>query len=99
MLLNGSKWHIHHGDCIPHMAEMPERSIDFSVFFTPIPLPLRVYVRVMRHRKQRGIEVRGQVASVLLLQSTGSHREAWPGDSGACRTDPEDEAERRSRAP
>ena len=36
-LLNGSKWHIHEGDCIPHMAEMSEDSIDFSVFSPPFP--------------------------------------------------------------
>lgn len=28
---------IHHGDCIPHMQEMPERSVDFSVFSPPFP--------------------------------------------------------------
>lgn len=37
LLTNGSRWHIHHGDCIPHMAEMPEASIDFSVFSPPFP--------------------------------------------------------------
>ena len=38
MLLTGTTlWHVHHGDCIPHMAEMPERSIDLSVFSPPFP--------------------------------------------------------------
>ena len=37
LLTNGSRWHIHHGDCIPHMAEMPEASVDFSVFSPPFP--------------------------------------------------------------
>ena len=33
-----SDWHIHHGDCIPHMAEeMDESSVDFSVFSPPFP--------------------------------------------------------------
>lgn len=31
-------WHVHHGDCIPHMMEdMPESSVDFSVFSPPFP--------------------------------------------------------------
>ena len=35
-LLNGKKWHIHEGDCIPHMAlEMPAKSVDFSIFSLP----------------------------------------------------------------
>ena len=37
VLLNGSKWHIHHGDCIPHMAEMPASSVDFAIFSPPFP--------------------------------------------------------------
>lgn len=38
MLLNDSeRWKIHFGDCIPHMAEMPEACIDFSVFSPPFP--------------------------------------------------------------
>jgi len=37
-LLNDSQWQIHHGDCIPHMLEdMPEQSVDFSVFSPPFP--------------------------------------------------------------
>lgn len=28
---------LHHGDCITHMAEMPEACIDFSVFSPPFP--------------------------------------------------------------
>jgi hypothetical protein len=32
------EFHIHHGDCIPHMLqEMPESSVDFSVFSPPFP--------------------------------------------------------------
>lgn len=39
MLLNdGQVWHIHHGDCIPHMAEdMPAKSVDFAIFSPPFP--------------------------------------------------------------
>jgi len=38
MLLNDNQeWHIHHGDCISHMAEMPAASVDFSVFSPPFP--------------------------------------------------------------
>lgn len=30
-------WIIHEGDCIPHMAEMPESSVDLAVFSPPFP--------------------------------------------------------------
>ena len=38
-LLNDSTmYHVHHGDCIPHMLEyMPPASVDFSVFSPPFP--------------------------------------------------------------
>jgi hypothetical protein len=37
MLLSDS-YHVHHGDCIPHMLEeMPPASVDFSVFSPPFP--------------------------------------------------------------
>lgn len=31
------EYHIHHGDCITHMATMPAASVDFSVFSPPFP--------------------------------------------------------------
>ena len=38
LLADGEQWRIHFGDCIPHMAEeMPESSVDFSVFSPPFP--------------------------------------------------------------
>lgn len=37
LLSEGKDWHIHHGDCITHMATMPSRSVDFSVFSPPFP--------------------------------------------------------------
>lgn len=38
MLLSDSKpYHIHHGDCITHMATMPDASVDMSVFSPPFP--------------------------------------------------------------
>lgn len=38
LINDGKTWHIHHGDCIPHMLEgMPENSIDFAVFSPPFP--------------------------------------------------------------
>lgn len=37
LLQDGDRWAIHHGDCIPHMEEMPENSVDFSVFSPPFP--------------------------------------------------------------
>lgn len=38
LLTNDHPWHVHHGDCIPHMMEeMPADSVDFSVFSPPFP--------------------------------------------------------------
>jgi DNA modification methylase len=38
MLLSENQlYHVHHGDCIPHMATMPEASVDLSVFSPPFP--------------------------------------------------------------
>jgi DNA modification methylase len=37
-LLGEDEWMIHHGDCIPHMAEdMPAESVDMAVFSPPFP--------------------------------------------------------------
>lgn len=36
-VLNGGKYYVHHGDCITHMAELPARSMDMSVFSPPFP--------------------------------------------------------------
>jgi hypothetical protein len=36
-ILNGQPWHIHHGDCIPHMASLPDACMDMSVFSPPFP--------------------------------------------------------------
>lgn len=35
--LPNKPFHIHHGDCITHMAEMPAASVDMSVFSPPFP--------------------------------------------------------------
>jgi hypothetical protein len=33
-----SLYHVHHGDCIPHMMdEMPDDAVDFAVFSPPFP--------------------------------------------------------------
>lgn len=37
MLRDDQDYAIHHGDCIVHMADMPERSVDFSVYSPPFP--------------------------------------------------------------
>jgi hypothetical protein len=38
LLEDGEDYRVHFGDCIPHMAEeMPEESVDFSVFSPPFP--------------------------------------------------------------
>ena len=36
-ILEGKKWHVHHGDCIEHMATMPSACVDMSVFSPPFP--------------------------------------------------------------
>jgi hypothetical protein len=36
-ILNGKDWHIENQDCIEHMSEMPERSVDMAVFSPPFP--------------------------------------------------------------
>ena len=37
-LFDSSEYVVHHGDCIPHMLEeMPEESVDFSIFSPPFP--------------------------------------------------------------
>lgn len=33
----GEEYRVHHGDCITHMAEMPEHSVDLAVFSPPFP--------------------------------------------------------------
>lgn len=37
LLPEGHRWQLYHGDCIPHMSEMPPESVDFSVFSPPFP--------------------------------------------------------------
>jgi DNA modification methylase len=35
---DSEQYHVHHGDCIPHMlTDMPEESVDFAVFSPPFP--------------------------------------------------------------
>ena len=36
-MLQEKDWHIHFGDCITHMAELPRGCFDFSVFSPPFP--------------------------------------------------------------
>lgn len=36
-MLTHKTFHVHHGDCILHMAELPENVFDFSVFSPPFP--------------------------------------------------------------
>lgn len=37
LLKPDQKYHVHHGDCIEHMATMPDRCVDMSVFSPPFP--------------------------------------------------------------
>jgi DNA modification methylase len=36
-ILQGKKWYVHRGDCIEHMATLPDACVDFSVFSPPFP--------------------------------------------------------------
>lgn len=36
-ILQGKPWKVHHGDCIPHLRELPPECFDFSVFSPPFP--------------------------------------------------------------
>lgn len=36
-MVGSTRWHIHHGDCIEHMAELPDAVFDFAVFSPPFP--------------------------------------------------------------
>lgn len=37
LLDDDQEYHVHHGDCITHMATMPDASVDMSVFSPPFP--------------------------------------------------------------
>lgn len=37
MLNSDQRYHVHHGDCIAHMATMPRKSVDMAVFSPPFP--------------------------------------------------------------
>ena len=37
LLPKNRTWYVHPGDCIVHMSEMPENSIDFAVMSVPFP--------------------------------------------------------------
>lgn len=37
LLKNNESWRIHEGDCITHMAELPDACVDMSVFSPPFP--------------------------------------------------------------
>jgi DNA modification methylase len=36
-MLGSRDYHVHHGDCIPHMASLPPACVDMSVFSPPFP--------------------------------------------------------------
>tara|TARA_R100001594_G_scaffold139640_2_gene184220 strand:+ start:917 stop:1780 length:864 start_codon:yes stop_codon:yes gene_type:complete len=36
-MMNDQEYQLHLGDCIPHMAELPDQCFDFSVFSPPFP--------------------------------------------------------------
>ena len=44
LLKRNEMYKIVHGDCIKEMANMPEKSVDFSVYSPPFSADFRVYV-------------------------------------------------------
>lgn len=36
-ILKGKDWHVHHGDCVEHMATLPDACMDMAIFSPPFP--------------------------------------------------------------
>ena len=79
MLLNENEsYKIHHGDCIPHMlSEMPENSVDFSVFSPPFP---SMYAYTDSESDIGNVDAMGAEASIhLSFMFKGLYRVLKPG--------------------
>lgn len=75
---NDQEYHVHHGDCIPHMLdEMPESSVDFAVFSPPFPA---LYAYSDAVGDIGNVDAMGDEAKVhLSFFFAGLHRVLKPG--------------------
>lgn len=75
---NDREFHVHHGDCIPHMLDdMPESSVDFSVFSPPFPA---LYAYSDAVGDIGNVDAMGDEAKVhLSFFLAGLHRVLKPG--------------------
>lgn len=75
---DSSEYHVHHGDCIPHMLEaMPENSVDFAVFSPPFP---SLYAYTASEADVGNVDAMGAEASVHLgFMFSGLMRVLKPG--------------------
>ena len=75
---DSSEYHVHHGDCIPHMLEaMPENSVDFAVFSPPFP---SLYAYTASEADVGNVDAMGPEASVHLgFMFAGLMRVLKPG--------------------
>lgn len=75
---NDQDYHVHHGDCIPHMLEaMPENSVDFAVFSPPFP---SLYAYTASEADVGNVDAMGAEASVHLgFMFSGLMRVLKPG--------------------
>lgn len=62
-ILCGDNWRLHHGDCIEHMHDMPERSVDMAVFSPPFP---SLYAYTDSEADVGNVDVMGMEAKVHL---------------------------------
>lgn len=72
------EYHVHHGDCIPHMLDdMPESSVDFAVFSPPFPA---LYAYSDAVGDIGNVDAMGDEAKVhLSFFFAGLHRVLKPG--------------------
>ncbi len=78
MLALSEEYAIHHGDCIPHMLDdMPESSVDMSVFSPPFP---SLYAYTDSEADIGNVDAMGDEAKVHLgFLYAGLHRVLKPG--------------------
>lgn len=75
---NDQNWHVHHGDCIPHMLQdMPEESVDFAIFSPPFPA---LYAYLDSVADIGNVDAMGGEAAVhLSFMFNGLYRVLKPG--------------------
>lgn len=71
-------WHVHHGDCIPHMLQdMPDESVDFAIFSPPFPA---LYAYLDSVADIGNVDAMGGEAAVhLSFMFNGLYRVLKPG--------------------